>query len=88
MADQSTNGPLQIKLDDEARKRLMVETQLLFSDEFELSLSDFQTERVLDFFVRHLGAPVYNQAIRDARTFLQEKLDDLDGEFYEPLITD
>jgi len=47
-------------------------------------LSDFQAHRLIDFFLRHLGAPVYNQAIQDARTFLQTKLDDLDGEFYEP----
>jgi len=30
------------------------------------------------------GAPVYNQAIQDARVFLHAKLEDLDGEFYEP----
>ena len=26
----------------------------------------------------------YNQAVQDARAFLQTKLDDLDGELYEP----
>ena len=39
---------------------------------------------LLDFFTRELGAPVYNQAIRDAHDYLQEKLVDLSGEFYEP----
>jgi uncharacterized protein (DUF2164 family) len=34
--------------------------------------------------VRRLGAPIYNQAIQDARGFVQAKLDDLEGEFYEP----
>jgi uncharacterized protein (DUF2164 family) len=34
--------------------------------------------------VKELGAPIYNQAIQDARAFLQGKLDDLEGEFYEP----
>jgi len=34
--------------------------------------------------VKELGTPVYNQAIQDARKFLQGKLDDLEGEFYEP----
>ena len=50
----------------------------------QVPLSDFQAERVIEFFLRELGAPVYNQAIGDARAFLQTKLDDLDGEFYEP----
>ncbi|MEN8162067.1 MAG: DUF2164 family protein, partial [Myxococcota bacterium] len=43
-----------------------------------------QAQRLLDFFIRHLGAPVYNQAIQDARGFLQDRLTDLEGEFYEP----
>ncbi len=32
--------------------------------------------------IKNLG--VYNQAIQDARAALQSKLDDLEGEFYEP----
>ena len=56
----------------------------LFTQEFDRELSDFQARRLLDFFVRHLGAPIYNQAIQDARAAVQAKLDDLEGEFYEP----
>lgn len=52
--------------------------------ELDQELSEFQAERLLDFFVRHLGAPVYNQAVQDVRGFLQEKVGDLDVEFYEP----
>ena len=47
-------------------------------------MSEFQAELALEFFVRELGPPVYNQAIRDARGFMQDKLTDLEGEFYEP----
>ena len=63
----------------------MVESlQSFFEDELDRDISDFQAERLLDFFVRELGAPVYNQAVQDARAFLQDKLVDLEGEFYEP----
>ena len=56
-----------------------------FLDEnFGVELSEFQTTRLIEFFLKNLGAPVYNQAIHDARSFFQEKLDDLPGEFYEP----
>lgn len=34
--------------------------------------------------MKWLGASVYSQAIQDARGLLQEKLSDLEGEFYEP----
>jgi uncharacterized protein (DUF2164 family) len=75
---------MQIKLSQERRERLVAEICGLFSQEFDRDLSEFQAERLLDFLVHHLGAPVYNQAIQDARAALQEKLDDLEGEFYEP----
>jgi uncharacterized protein (DUF2164 family) len=75
---------MRIKLSDEARGQLTGEVERLFANEFDRELSEFQAQRLIDFFVRHLGAPVYNQAIQDARGFLQTKLDDLDGEFYEP----
>ncbi len=40
-------------------------------------------EQILDFMIKHLGAPVYNQAVQDARAFMHQKLEDLDGECYE-----
>ena len=79
---------MKIKLSDDARERITIATQRFFAEDLDNELSDFQAERVIDFFVRHLGARVYNQAIQDARAFLQGKLDDLDGEFYEPEETD
>ena len=75
---------MRIKLPEERRADLATAIQRFFAAEFDHELSDFQAARLIEFFVRHLGAPVYNQAVQDARAFLQEKLDDLDGEVYEP----
>ena len=58
---------MQIKLSQERRDRLIAEMRSLFATEFDRELSEFQAQRLLDFLVRHLGAPVYNQAIQDAR---------------------
>jgi uncharacterized protein (DUF2164 family) len=77
-------GPTRIKLSDERRAELVAMIQHFVRRELDQELSEFQAERLLDFFVRHLGAPVYNQAIQDVRSFLQEKVGDLDVEFYEP----
>jgi uncharacterized protein (DUF2164 family) len=74
---------MRIDLSDEVREGLAISIQEFLASEFELVLSDFQAGRLLDFLVRRLGAPVYNQAIQDSRAFLQSKLDDLEGEFYE-----
>jgi uncharacterized protein (DUF2164 family) len=75
---------MRIALSEERRSQLISDVRLLLAREFELEMSEFQARRLLEFFVRRLGAPVYNQAIQDARAFLQERLSDLEGEFYEP----
>lgn len=75
---------MRIRLSDERLAALIHQLRRFCSEEFELALSDFQAERLLAFLTRELGAPIYNQAIQDARGFIQEKLTDLEGEFYEP----
>jgi uncharacterized protein (DUF2164 family) len=75
---------MRIQLSEERREVLTSAVQQLFLEEFERDLSDFQAQRLIDFFMSQLGPPVYNQAIQDARAHIQLKLDDLDGEVYEP----
>lgn len=81
-----SEGPqtLRIRLSDDRRLKLSEALRGFCNDRFDLELSEFQAEALLDFAIRELGAPIYNQAIADARRFVAEKLDDLEGEFYEP----
>lgn len=72
-----------IRLSDERRAQLIVALKQYFEEEFEDSLSDFRAEGLLDFLVKELGPPVYNQGVRDAARYLQAKLADIDGEVYE-----
>lgn len=84
MSPVNRENPMRIRLAPERRDRLVAKVQALFAREFDGELSEFQAQRLVDFFVRHLGAPVYNQAVQDARAAIQTKLDDIEGEFYEP----
>jgi uncharacterized protein (DUF2164 family) len=79
---------MRIKLSDERREILVAEVQQLSSEEFERDLSAFQADRLIDFFLEQMGPPVYNQAVQDARAFVLTKLEDLDGEVYEPEASD
>jgi len=79
-----TNPAMRIRLTDGRRERMLRSIKKYFADALDQELGDLAAERLLEFFVKELGAPVYNQAIQDARKFLLEKLDDLEGEFYEP----
>ena len=76
-------SPMRIRLSPERRATLLRAIKEYFSAEFDESLSDFRAQGLLDFFVRELGPPVYNQGVRDAASFVQQKLTDIEGEIYE-----
>ena len=78
------SSPLRVRLSDERRAQLVGAIKQHFIDEFDETLSDYRAEAILDFFVKTLGPPVYNQGVRDAARAMQDKLTDLDGEVYEP----
>lgn len=75
---------MRIKLSEERRSMLIGAIQEFFRDQLDDDVGELKAGLVLDFFVKQLGPPVYNQAIRDAHGFMQDKLVDLEGEFYEP----
>ena len=75
---------MRIRLDDERRELVLARLAEFWRESFDEELSPYRAERLLDLFLRELGPPLYNQAIQDARGFMLEKLEDLDGELYEP----
>ena len=73
---------MNINLSEERRNALIRALTALYHSEFDEELSRYRAEQILDFFSKTLGPVVYNQAIQDARSFISEKLDDLDAEFF------
>ncbi len=67
------------KLDDERRARLLSDLQSFFLDELDEELSAFRAEQILDFVLSSAGPEIYNQAVQDARKYMQDKLDDLEA---------
>ena len=78
-----SGSPQRIRLSPERRASLLAALQHHFEEEFDEPLSAFRAEGLVDFFVRHLGPPVYNQGVKDATGYLQEKLADIEGEIHE-----
>ena len=76
-------SPLRIRLSEERRQDLLKAVKQHFDDNFDEPLSDFRAGELVDFFLRALGPPVYNQGVHDACAVMQEKLADLEGEVYE-----
>ena len=74
---------MRIRLSDDRRAALLRAIKHHFRDNFDEPLSDFRAEALLEFFVAELGPPVYNQGVRDAAGYLQQKLSDIEGEVFE-----
>jgi len=72
-----------IDLSDERRSGLVARLQGFFLQEFDEELSVFRAEQILDFLLASVGPSIYNQAVQDARKYMQDRLDDLDGEVFE-----
>lgn len=79
-----SDSPMRIRLSEERRARVLDAVRRYFEDNFDEPLSAFRAEGLLDFFVAELGPAVYNQGVRDACGFVQQKLADVEGEVYEP----
>jgi len=75
---------MRVRLSDERKAALIRLLRNHYEDEFDEEISDFRAEGLIDFFVRELGPPVYNQGVRDACAYMQGKLADVEGEVYEP----
>lgn len=75
---------MSVPLDDDRRTQLIHAMRGFFLDEYDEELSPFRAEQILDFVLGQVGPPIYNQAVQDARGFMQRKLDELDGEVFAP----
>lgn len=71
-----------IQLNKEEKRQMMEEIHYFFKEEYELDLGLIGQEAVLDFFLEHLGKPVYNTALDDAKKFYDRQRDNMEADFY------
>jgi len=72
-----------IKLKEETRLRLIGSIQRYFSENMDEPVGDLKASLLLDFCIKEIGPSIYNQAILDAQSHLQDKVAELDGECHE-----
>ena len=75
------------QLDESRRTRMIEGLRGFYLTEFDEELSAFRAGQLVDFVLDLVAPGVYNQAVQDARRYMQTKLDDLDAEIYHPDIT-
>ncbi len=68
-----------IELTKEAKKQMIEDIKIYFSEKREEEMGDLAAQLLLNFMMEKIGPMFYNQAIRDAYLFMSDKLEDLYG---------
>jgi uncharacterized protein (DUF2164 family) len=68
-----------ISISDGARKQSVASIRRYFAEELDQDVGDLKAGLLLEFFLKEIAPAVYNSAIDDARTFVQERLADMEG---------
>lgn len=72
-----------MKLEKDTQQYLLDSIKRFFAEQLDDDIGDLKAMSVLEFCVAEIGPSIYNQAIADAQTFMQEKVTDLGGVLYE-----
>jgi len=70
---------MNIELSKERRKELIRSIKAYFLEQHDEEIGDLKAGLLLDFFIEVLGPGIYNQAVKDAQAYFQQKVEDLDG---------
>lgn len=65
-----------VQFDDQTKKRLIEDIQVFFREERGDDIGDLAAMLVLDFFIENLASEAYNQGLRDALRYMNERIDD------------
>jgi uncharacterized protein (DUF2164 family) len=72
-----------ITVSDDARKQAVAALREYCAENMDEEIGDLKAALLFDFILADLGPTIYNQAIADARAFLEERLGDLAGVCYQ-----
>jgi len=65
-----------VEFDDQTKKRMIEDIQVFFREERGDDMGELAAMLVLDFFVENLASEAYNQGLRDALRYMNERIDD------------
>ncbi len=74
---------MSIKLEKETRQQAIDSLQRYFDITMEERLGNLQATALLDFLLEEIGPLIYNQAVRDAQSQMQQRVQELDIDVHE-----
>ena len=76
------SSPAGLELTQERKAVIVRELTGFLQEEFEMELSTFRGELVVDFIAQKISAEVYNNALLDARAFISARLEDMEATLF------
>jgi len=73
----------EIKFTEPETAILIKKIQMYFDEELDQDIKQFPARFLLDFFIEEIGPYFYNQALLDAQTLLEEKMEGMREALYE-----
>jgi uncharacterized protein (DUF2164 family) len=71
-----------IELSKQARTDAVASIQRYFNENLSEPIGDLPAGILLNFFLEEIGPAIYNRAIADARSRMEQRVADLSGELY------
>lgn len=75
---------MEITLTKDVRQKLIASIQRYVAENLETEIGELQSSLFLQFCLEEIGPAIYNQAISDAQSYMQEKALDLENSCYIP----
>ena len=73
-----------IEISKDVRNSLIASIKQYFLEELDQSIGDLKATLILGFILKEIGPFIYNQAVHDVQTRMQEIISELDGTCFEP----
>jgi uncharacterized protein (DUF2164 family) len=74
---------MSIELSKQVRDDAIASIQQYFDRNLPEPIGELGAGLLLNYFVEEIGPAIYNQAIADSQTRMQQRVMDLEGELYE-----
>jgi uncharacterized protein (DUF2164 family) len=74
---------MSVELSKQVRDDAIASIQQYFERNLTEPIGELPASLLLNYFIEEIGPAIYNQAIGDAQTRLQQRVADLEGELYE-----
>lgn len=75
---------MEITLTKDIEKKLATSIKRYVSENIDADFGELQSSLFLKFCLEEIGSAIYNQAISDAQTYMQEKALDMENSCFAP----